>query len=280
MENSRSFKRDFSKKSYSELCGILFSKSFANEVLGSDTDGFSEPAATKLLSTRMQAILNSLKEKKIKVDDVDKTVDDMVKLFKAEAFSNAAANYSKEELLKYCVKTKAWNDAVQYARKTGNAAVEHEADIINFLTSELTYCHKSILDSFEEWHRSIMTNSREGVKEEWGMTPGLWQKLINMTFKYLYCVRELFPEFDGIWKLCHCPIDSIILTRLYNVLKDENMYNKELPEHILVKAYANREHNANWNNLTIEDYSSLQGVIRTLGAKDGITPLQFDFIYW
>ena len=101
MENSRSFKRDFSKKSYSELCGILFSKSFANEVLGSDTDGFSEPAATKLLSIRMQAILNSLKEKKIKVDDVDKTVDDMVKLFKAEAFSNAAANYSKEELLKY-----------------------------------------------------------------------------------------------------------------------------------------------------------------------------------
>ena len=58
------------------------------------------------------------------------------------------------------------------------------------------------------------------------------------------------------------------------------MYNKELPEHILVKAYANREHNANWNNLTIEDYDSLQGVIRELGAKDGITPLQFDFIYW
>ena len=105
MENSRSFKRDFSKKSYSELCDILFSESFANEVLGSDTDGFSEPAATKLLSTRMQAILNSLKEKKIKVDDVDKTVDDMVKLFKAEAFSNATANYSKEELLRYCVKT-------------------------------------------------------------------------------------------------------------------------------------------------------------------------------
>jgi hypothetical protein len=39
---------------------------------------------------------------------------------------------------------------------------------------------------------------------------GLAQKIVNMTFKYLYCVHNLL-DFKIDFTICDCPLDSIIL---------------------------------------------------------------------
>lgn len=265
---------------------MLLGKNSAEQILGEDGIKLSNVAKAKVLAKRSQIIAEVLQQKTITIpskDSAEIILNDEVTLFYAEAFSKGAKDYSNEELLHYCIKTKAWNDAIQYARKIGGSAIDHETEIIEFLVDEISDENKfaNVESNFDEWHRSILENAeKSGVKQDWGMNPGLWQKLINMSFKYLYCVKDRFPKLDNIWSKCHCPIDSIILTRLYNVLNENCLYEKNSAEFSCIRAYANREDYKSWNALTIEDYDIIQCVIKRVCAENYITPLQFDFIYW
>ena len=286
MKNSREFKKECVGKDFNGLSEMLLGKNSAEQILGEDGVKLSDVAKAKLLAKRTQIIAEVIQQKTITIpsqSDAEIILNDVVTLFCTEAFSKGAKDYSNEELLHYCIKTKAWNDAIQYARKIGGSAIDHEAEIIEFLVDEINDENKfaNIASDFDEWHRSILENAeKSGVKQDWGMNPGLWQKLINMSFKYLYCVKDRFPKLDNIWSKCHCPIDSIILTRLYNVLNENCLYEKNSTEFSCIRAYANREDYKSWNALTIEDYDIIQRVIKRVCAENHITPLQFDFIYW
>lgn len=286
MKNSREFKKECVRKDFNGLSEMLLGKNSAEQILGEDGIKLSNVAKAKVLAKRSQIIAEVLQQKTITIpsqDSAEIILNDVVTLFYAEAFSKGAKDYSNEELLHYCIKTKAWNDAIQYARKIGGSAIDHETEIIEFLVDEISDENKfaNVESNFDEWHRSILENAeKSGVKQDWGMNPGLWQKLINMSFKYLYCVKDRFPKLDNIWSKCHCPIDSIILTRLYNVLNENCLYEKNSAEFSCIRAYANREDYKSWNALTIEDYDIIQCVIKRVCAENYITPLQFDFIYW
>lgn len=286
MKNSKEFKKECVRKDFNGLSEMLLGKNSAEQILGEDGIELSNVAKAKVLAKRSQIIAEVLQQKTITIpsqDSAEIILNDVVTLFYAEAFSKGAKDYSNEELLHYCIKTKAWNDAIQYARKIGGSAIDHETEIIEFLVDEISDENKfaNVKSNFDEWHRSILENAEKyGVKQDWGMNPGLWQKLINMSFKYLYCVKDRFPKLDNIWSKCHCPIDSIILTRLYNVLNENCLYEKNSAEFSCIRAYANREDYKSWNALTIEDYDIIQRVIKRVCAENYITPLQFDFIYW
>lgn len=286
MKNSREFKKECVGKDFNGLSEMLLGKNSAEQILGEDGVKLSDVAKAKLLAKRTQIIAEVIQQKTITIpsqSDAEIILNDVVTLFCTEAFSKGAKDYSNEELLHYCIKTKAWNDAIQYARKIGGSAIDHEAEIIEFLVDEINDENKfaNIASDFDEWHRNILENAeKSGVKQDWGMTPGLWQKLINMSFKYLYCVRDHFPKLNKIWNRCHCPIDSIILTRLHNVLNENCLYEKNSIEFSCIRAYANREDYKSWNALTIDDYDIIQRVIKSVCAENYITPLQFDFIYW
>lgn len=286
MKNSKEFKKECVRKDFNGLSEMLLGKNSAEQILGEDGIKLSNVAKAKVLAKRSQIIAKVLQQKTITIpsqDSAEIILNDVVTLFYAEAFSKGAKDYSNEELLHYCIKTKAWNDAIQYARKIGGSAIDHETEIIEFLVDEISDENKfaNVESNFDEWHRSILENAeKSGVKQDWGMNPGLWQKLINMSFKYLYCVKDRFPKLDNIWSKCHCPIDSIILTRLYNVLNENCLYKKNSAEFSCIRAYANREDYKSWNALTIEDYDIIQCVIKRVCAENYITPLQFDFIYW
>lgn len=94
---------------------------------------------------------------------------------------------------------------------------------------------------------------------------GLTQKLINMTFKYLYVFQdEIKLNID--FSKCHCPIDSIIFEEL------EKKTN--IP---LTKKYI-------WSTINETDYNYLQDIIKDL-IKDEelyneLGNLLFDFKYW
>ena len=286
MKNSREFKKECVRKDFNGLSEMLLGKNSAEQILGEDGIKLSNVAKAKVLAKRSQIIAEVLQQKTITIpskESAEIILNDVVTLFYAEAFSKGAKDYSNEELLHYCIKTKAWNDAIQYARKIGGSAIDHETEIIEFLVDEISDENKfaNVESNFDEWHRSILENAeKSGVKQDWGLNPGLWQKLINLSFKYLYCVKDRFPKLDNIWSKCHCPIDSIILTRLYNVLNENCLYEKNSAEFSCIRAYANREDYKSWNALTIEDYDIIQCVIKRVCAENYITPMQFDFIYW
>ena len=63
---------------------------------------------------------------------------------------------------------------------------------------------------------------------------GLAQKLVNMTFKYLYVYKDHI-EKDIDFSTCDCPIDSVVLGRI--------------------------ESKENWTNLTKEEYDRIQSII-------------------
>lgn len=63
---------------------------------------------------------------------------------------------------------------------------------------------------------------------DYGMRYGVWQKFINLVFKNLYCVNELFSEFKDIWSKCHCPIDTKIAKVLNEKLNGLNIPTDEL----------------------------------------------------
>lgn len=287
MKSSRDFKNEYKNKDFNELSNLLLNENISEKILQDlqeDKVELPEIVKAKIVAKRMQIIAEVLSKKKIILTSEgtpENIINNMVTLFHVEQFSKEAKKFQKEEkLLDYCVKTKAWNDAIQYVRKIDSNVCKYKNDITDFLIDELKN-NQDIICHFDDWHEKIRNNKNEKIKSSWDMNTGLWQKLINMSFKYLYCVKDKFTKFDDIWDKCHCPIDSIILDRLYNILKEEPLlYDKDSREFKCVKKHAHGEGNNNWNNLDDEKYGVIQTVISKVCEENKITPLKFDFLYW
>lgn len=177
----------------------------------------------------------------------------------------------KAYMLEYCLKSRAWKDAVAYERRvSGSEVIRNKEAIIDVLRKELTENTADICDDFDAWHHALCSRT------DYGMRYGVWQKFINMAFKNLYCVKELFPEFDGVWEKCHCPIDSIIAKKVYPMLLEMGISEEEAEPMRLVSVSGVM----NWNNLTAEDYAVLCALFAKVCKKKGCTSLELDFCEW
>ncbi len=188
-------------------------------------------------------------------------------------FSSEAKSLSKNKqwILNYCIR-KAWVDATISERfNKSSLIIANKKSIVAFVEKELTNNTEYICSNFNQWHNSVCE------KTDFDMRYGVWQKLINMTFKYLYCVKETFPEFNEVWKECHCPIDTIISKQVYNQLSKMNVTPNEL---VLSKKIAKSDTVINWNNITKKDYCKMQSQIKQICKKERIYSLEFDFLYW
>lgn len=116
-----------------------------------------------------------------------------------------------------------------------------------------------------------LNNSLNG-KQENGQKFGKAQKVVNMTFKYLYCFEDAEEKKDW-FKFCHMPIDSYVL----------NWY-KSLP---VLKEEERRD--IVWSNLEKDEYSKIKSeIIEYLKSENAEynsdslpkIPLQADFIIW
>lgn len=144
----------------------------------------------------------------------------------------------------------AWNDAMAREHyKRNSTIVENKAIIIEILTNELKKNIKSILSDFDKWHDELCKNTT------YGMTYGIWQKFINMSFKYMYCIYLVtdgaeFRDFILIWDKCHMPLDSYIL----------NWYKRKST----VKAELSSIKTITWNGLIRDDYLLIRDDIRNI----------------
>ena len=81
-------------------------------------------------------------------------------------------------------------------------------------------CNDLFWEPDEERH--VIVRGRERIYKSYGLT----QKLVNMTYKYLYIYRD-YIGVDIDYSKCECPIDSAILDKIHLDLKWTNITVKE-----------------------------------------------------
>lgn len=93
-------------------------------------------------------------------------------------------------------------------------------------------------------------------------TVGRAQKIVNMTFKYLYCVEGMRNKYKAHFKYCHMPLDSYTMAWIddKDILPDSS---------------------TKWSALNYEDYYKFQNNAKEkIKELEGLTLLEAEFIIW
>ncbi|MBR2406487.1 MAG: hypothetical protein IKB04_05540 [Clostridia bacterium] len=166
-------------------------------------------------------------------------------------------SYSDNDLIKYCL-SKAWPDAIIYVRKKNSPSdstiLENAEGIKQRLFDDIT---ASAWDNdFDAWHDNMCSNT------DFGMRYGVWQKFINMSFKYIYCINDKLDNPITLdFKKCHIPLDDNTLLWCRNKgITDITAWNKvNQNQYILIRDGIRKE---------IESNSNVDSA------------LQFEFLVW
>lgn len=130
------------------------------------------------------------------------------------------------------------------------------------------------------------------------ITYGHAQKIVNMAFKYLYCLYKRADKLDENMKQkfqdCHMPLDSFSLEWFYRYYQKKNckreieVCNKEIKEELFDRNKRIKKGSiSSWSTMkSIDDYDKEYPYefycynIETYWKDKGITPLELDFIVW
>ena len=167
-------------------------------------------------------------------------------------------SFKDDELIEYCL-DKAWVDAIIYVRKKNSpndTIILDNSDNIKqrLRTAILTGAWN---DDFDTWHNDMCENT------DFGMRYGVWQKFINMSFKYIYCINDTLttPIDPEILKQCHIPLDDNTLLWCRN---------KRFTEI------------TSWNSISKDEYIIIRDRVKEFvdNNQDLDSALQLDFWVW
>ncbi len=110
-------------------------------------------------------------------------------------------------------------------------------------------------------------------------TFGNSQKLINMTFKHLYTIAYNNEVMKENFKFCHCPVDSIMLKKVWDAAKE---YGVSLGEYNSSVAFQQSWSKEDFSKDEYEKsrYMAFQNAVREIAPQLGLTPLEYDFDVW
>ena len=158
----------------------------------------------------------------------------------------------------------AYKDMMTAGRYYSSSFLYTREQICRATNDALKNCDYAFSKDLIQNTSSLFCNDIIGSGNKYVTGYGLAQKLINMTFKYLYVFSDLVfiehtvPNFS----LCDCPLDSIILNKA------------------LIKGLA-------WSKLTAQQYQDCQEKISTLlksklldSELSKLGNLAFDFLSW
>lgn len=113
-------------------------------------------------------------------------------------------------------------------------------------------------EDFNAWHEQCCeefqtdyNKSLEGKYHE--IKYGKAQKIVNMTFKYLFCYADA-DNFVGHFRYCHMPLDSFTLTWYRREAKKHMKPNEEL----WYQNNKNRVDNLTWGDMERDEYIKIQ----------------------
>lgn len=218
--------------------------------------------------------------------NIDEKIKEFVETQFSKKYKTNLCKFSENDLLDYVLK-KAWVDTSMRERMNkGSLVMANKLNILDFLKKEIL-TNTLVIENFDLWHHATCSLTT------YGMRYGLWQKLINMTFKYLFCINRLtkkycpnypdgmFHQFNSIWDKCHCPIDSIISKSLYAKLIAYNSTIAPIAPIDLQLVKSISESGAiNWNNINSTQYAKYRELMDIICKKESISHLTFDLLYW
>lgn len=158
----------------------------------------------------------------------------------------------------------AYNDAKRTMTGISKRKNERE-DALSAIKSELIkyFSEEKAPDSepaFDVFHELLCQKWYQMFEDSEIGTYGKAQKIVNMSFKYLFCCEDARTKYKDHFKYCHMPLDSFTL----------EWYKREIiPEKVAV-----------WSNLDLSSYRIIQDNIRKYVNKTGNTPLEQEFIEW
>lgn len=182
---------------------------------------------------------------------------------------------------------KAYIDMVPRTFKSKNKNKKEEIDqtIRDEILSQLAhkifeYVQSRKYDKFDIWHKKLCNDFKDNFNEH-VLEPanrieakdGKAQKIVNMTFKYLYCFDDA-EDYINLFEKCHMAIDSYII----------EWYNKiiESKEDKITDSWSNLDY-GDIENPKQKTYFAMQKNIRKYIAKNkyyGENPFYAEFIIW
>lgn len=134
-------------------------------------------------------------------------------------------------------------------------------------------------NDFDDWHHEMCEKFRAcfNNKNFENLQYGKAQKIVNMTFKNIYCLRDAEKKED-YFKYCHMPLDSLTLEWFYRKVKPANRKKEytraEIPAWSKL-CYGSEENAPNLG------YKSIQEDIRKHFENSAEwTPLKAEFVIW
>lgn len=129
---------------------------------------------------------------------------------------------------------------------------------------------------FDSIHRELCMKWTKAFEEVESLADyGKAQKIVNMSFKYLYAyaIKINSTKFFGKFEKCHFTLDSYTLQWLRACKKEEKTAEK-------IPACLNT--GKTWSSLDPQEYKCINDYARKCIEKnfDGYTPLQAEFIIW
>lgn len=162
-------------------------------------------------------------------------------------------------------------------------------DIITCLYNEIDdYFNEPVRekpDEFDEWHNYVCLIVEDKLKEYYnGVHYGKAQKLVNMTFKYMYCYdfTNNYKDYEKYFLNCHMPLDSFTLEWFKREAnrKSHTVMADKIPSwsNMQYDVYSGKIYDINGKYIYNFFVDEIRKLIVELGSN--LTPFQAEFIIW
>ncbi len=140
-------------------------------------------------------------------------------------------------------------------------------------------------DEFDKWHNHVCIIVEDKLKEYYdGVYYGKSQKLVNMTFKYMYCYdfANNYKDYEKYFLNCHMPLDSFTLEWFKREAnrKSHTVTADKIPSWSNMQYDVHTEKIYDINGKYIYNFfvDKIRELIVELGSN--LTPFQAEFIIW
>jgi len=148
-----------------------------------------------------------------------------------------------------CAVAQAWLDVCRSVKinKNNKSKISRAKGMIADMLQKYFGSTPKNAEAFESWYESLLSNSTTNTS----LTIGQAQKIINMSFKYLFCCADIRNSKLSHFTWCHMPLDSVTLEWLgmkglvWNSINDSELYS------MITNFARNKAHNS---NLLLKDF--------------------------